>query len=67
MDITPQTDYLEYFLRSHKDRHNSYLKLQNLATEKDSVILLTKFNKIIPENTDTKQILSAPNLIFDKN
>ena len=59
MDITSQTDYLEYFLRSHKDCHNSYLKLQNLATEKDSVILLTKFNKIIPENTDTKQIMKA--------
>ena len=44
MDITSQTDYLEYFSRSHKDCHNSYLKLQNLATEKDSVILLTKFN-----------------------
>ena len=66
MNITSQTDYLEYFLRSHKVCHNSYLKLQNLATEKDSVIL-TKFNKIIPENTDAKQILSAPNLFFDKN
>ena len=57
MNLNSQNDHLEYLLRTHKDCHDSYLKLQNLATEKECVILLSKFNKIIPANNDTKQIM----------
>ena len=59
MNINPQTDHLDHLLRHHKMCHKSYINLQNIATEKECVILLSNLNKIIPANTDTKQIVKT--------